>query len=116
MTRRQFKGSKSTGKEVSEVMAPIEEEFRNVLQHDSADRLAQAGEGWKEPPLSFYYPGNEISIDQAVIAVTRTQLTVGSNLPEHVWNNLRIMINGTTRVKEAFPLIGSALGSAIEDA
>ena len=71
---------------------------------------------WKEAFLSFYFPGNENAIDQAVIAVTRAQLTPGSNLPTHVWSNLRLMINGNTRVREAVPVIASALGAAIEDA
>lgn len=97
-------------------MRTIDEEFAAVLQTDSPDRFQQAGAKWREAVLSFYYPGNEAGIDQAIIAVTRTQLTPGSNLPTHVWENLRLMINGNTRPKEAMPLIGSALGSAIEDA
>jgi hypothetical protein len=97
-------------------MRTIEEEFAAVLQTDSPARFAQAGAMWKEAPLNFYYPNNELGIDQAIIAVTRTQLTAGSNLPAHVWDNLRLMINGATRAKEAIPVIGSALGSAIEDA
>jgi len=94
----------------------IDEDFQAVLHRDSPARFQQAGAMWKEAFLAFYYPGNENAIDQAVIAVARAQLAPASNLPAHVWDNLRLMINGNTRVKEAVPVIASALGAAIEDA
>jgi len=85
--------------------AEVEVEFHFQLQVDSPERLKQAGDGWKQLPLGFYYgntPHSEIAVD---IGVRATMLRIlqkdHATLPPQILPALAAMINTNTIVAGA---------------
>jgi hypothetical protein len=83
----------------------VETEFKFQLQNDSPQRLQQAGDGWQQLPLGFYYgntPHSEIAVD---IAIRATMLRIlqkdHATLPPQIMPALAAMINTNTLVAGA---------------
>lgn len=95
----------------------ITESLKFQLGNDAPDRLAQAGENWRQPPLGFYYgntPHSEISVDIAIRAsMLRVLQDEGTNLPPQVWGGLASMINTSTPVGNAIQIMMFASAHAV---
>jgi hypothetical protein len=97
--------------------AKIEASLKFQLGNDAPDRLKQAGDNWKQPPMGFYYgntPHSEISVDLAIRAtMLRVLQSEGTNLPPQVWSGLTAMINTNTVVASAIQIMTLASAHAV---
>jgi hypothetical protein len=97
--------------------AQIANSLRLQLSNDTPERLQQAGDNWRQPPMGFYYgntPHSEISVDIAVRAsMLRVLQAEGTNLPRQIWGGLSAMININTAVGDAIQIMTFAAAHAV---
>ena len=78
----------------------VEAAFRLQLQNDSPQRLHEAGDGWKQLLLGFYYgntPHSEIAVDIGIRATMLRLLQQDhATLPGQIMPALVAMINTNT--------------------
>lgn len=98
--------------------AQVAQQLHAQLNIDSPQRLQQAGAGWMQPPMGFYYgaaPQSEIQVDIAVLAtMARVLQGDGTFIPKDspVWLSLRTIINTGTPVSSAIVIMTTASGHA----
>src|SRR5262245_32622199 len=109
-------GNPPSNQATATIPMSVQDSFQARLGADNPQRMSQAGALWQLHRLQHFYNNDELGVDLAVRQVTREQLSPGQNLPDHIWANLRILINTETRVKDAIDTVTSALQERIEDA
>lgn len=89
----------------------IAELFHMRIENDSPDQLAKAGDVWIDLPFNFFYLTHASdTVDIVVTSITEQAAEEdGVEIPDDVLENLQILVNPKTLVKEAVRLVFLAL-------